>query len=232
MSDKNIRLVYSVLQKVSKDRGFVEQSFKLWHSQNDTTKAIDLDKLIAFFEQEVGLNQDEKRTFRIAFYSGKGRSLDELPIVPRILTSENLQTSNGSINQHPETESTDSLSSLSHSEYTFSVFINNLLSFAKRIDDDSLADIIDYFSDKKTLSKMKLSGMTTKSVLSWIGQDLNENINAQNMSEKDMQNIFHNVYISLCESLGPVDTDRVLSKSLDRTEKDPKTANYPSSNFI
>ncbi len=229
MIENNIRLIYTILYKVSQDRSFVEPAFRSWY-RDKSNDVLKIDDLLTYFTEEVGLNQNEKRTFRISFYSLQQQSSDNLLQVPRILLME----SNTSV-QKQENESihkTDPYSHLTDQEFIFGLFLDNLIDAAKAQDVDCVDDIIEYFLDKKVIKSMKLTPLALEQLKVWLSLQLNQRFNASSVNGKNMHSIFHHVYIALCEILGPVSADKVLNEALSKTSQNNRSNKYHPSQFL
>ncbi len=214
MSTKNEKVIFTVLRKISNDRQFIGSAFKSWWADKDQVN-FDADDLVAYFENKVGFDANEKRNFRIAFYAISTRSESDLLSVPEVLTGKAGQTTGGS-QDLPEVEKVETLKP---EEKTFQLFIEALIDHAHRMDSDTKADVIEHFQDSKVLKSMKLAKRPGSQLTTWLENDSGQRLNTETMTVKEMKAIFHQIYICFCEILGPVKADQVLNQAIAQVQQ-------------
>ena len=215
MSTKNEKVIFTVLRKISNDRQFISTAFKSWWADQDSIQ-FNADDLVAYFESKVGFDANEKRNFRIAFYAISSRNEGALLEVPEVLVQNS-----GTISK-TESEAvvleTEKANLLSPQESTFQLFLDALIDKARSMDADAESDLIEHFQDAKVMKKMKLSKRPASQLNQWLNKNSSQPLDTQSMSVKEMQSMFHQVYICFCETLGPVKADQVLNQAITKVE--------------
>ncbi len=215
MSSKNEKVLYTVLRKISNDRQFIIDAFRNW-SKDQKDLSFEADDLVEYFESKIGFDANEKRNFRIAFYAINSREESALSDVPELLKNAEMSTQklNGDVSA-----AVPKASNLKPEEKTFQAFLGVLLDLSKRHDADADVDMIDHFQDRKSLKAMKLGKKAESQLNRWIDAGMNQPFQTESLAVNEMKALFHQVYISLCESLGPVKADQVLNQSIGKVEQ-------------
>lgn len=217
MSNKKERVVFTALSKISKDRNFVYLAYQKWAESKDQIE-FKADSVVEFLEKSVGLNPNEKRNFRIALYALSARSENELLQVPDVLITGDSLSAGTSTTSNKE-HHTKTVSSLSPEELGFQALFESLVTESSAADEDALDDLAEHFQDKKTIKEMKLSKPTMRKLSTWASNESRQEIDPGAFTLKDMKSIIHQAYICVCETLGPVKADRVLSMAMNKASK-------------
>jgi|GEM_PF-3656508 len=215
MSTKNEKVIFTVLRKISNDRQFISTAFKSWWADQDKVE-FNADDLVSYFESQVGFDANEKRNFRIAFYAISSHNEGALLKVPEVLVKKPGSVSESESEAAIETEK---VSSLTPQETTFQAFLEALVEQSRNMDADAETDIIEYFQDAKVIKKMKFSKSSSDQLNQWLNSNSSRVLDTQSMSLKEMKSMFHQVYICLCETLGPVKADQVLNQAIAKVEQ-------------
>lgn len=214
MSTKNEKIIFTVLRKISNDRQFIATAFKNWWKDRQEIQ-FNGDELVAYFESKIGFDANEKRNFRIAFYAISTRNESDLLKVPEVLMGESGTATNTESEKVLETEN---VSTLSPEENTFQLFLEALIDYSNSKDADAESDLIEHFQDARVLKEMKLSKSSISQLNLWLNKNSSQRLDTQSMSIKEMKSMFHQVYISMCETLGPVKADQVLNQAITKVE--------------
>ena len=224
MSTQNEKLLFTVLRKSMSDRSMVHDAFKTWFAHKDQIP-FEVDDVIAFLDRKLGLDADEKRNLRIAFYSVKNRGNSSLEEIPEVLTTA------GAVDTNTETD----LASIPNKkanprDQVFLSLISEMMQLGKSQSSEVVEDIGDHFDDPKLMKKMKISQPAKTQIGHWLSSNLQTQMKCADLSDDDLKKIFHEMYVAFCESLGPVETDSILNKAVSKV--DNAGYGFPVTHFI
>lgn len=83
----------------------------------------------------------------------------------------------------------------------------------------------------KELRSLDISSTAEQIISAWAG-DLRGQVNSYGMSKNDIAEVLHSIYVWCCETLGPVDTDRVFGQIMREADQLPEAVQFPPRSLL
>lgn len=198
----NQRIVFAGLARMSDDRNMIKSAFSHWHDKYSTVP-LDVFEVVAELVEYLGLGVNEKKGLMIGLHSASSRLYDDLkPVPPYILPQQN--TSLSADESAAEEEGLDSLPA--HLQVT-ARYLQLVSQYIKRADASTHRELV------KAVADEGLSSMPDV-VANWASDGLNAIQFDPTVSVEECQDLAHQMYVLVCDFLGPVESDIIVNKAI------------------
>ena len=233
--EHNRRAVYSALSRTFDDRMLIQQCYQVWEQYFSKSTIFRVTKFIDGLVKTVGLVNEQRRNLSIALYADLARSELELPEVPTILRSGTHrpapeQATPSPINGKPAPDQAGAPSTKSPSAVVFAHLVNAMVERVGKMDASHIPELIQALRDNGA-GIQNNPGLHAK-LLRWADQHFDPAFSPAVVAENIMTDFVHAVYLSVCEVVGPVQADRILSAARTSAEALPEAASYPPGQLL
>ena len=203
--EHNRRAVYTALSGVCSDRLLLERAFAFWETNFAAQAVFRVAQYIDGLMQQVGLNQEQRRALSIALYSALNKQDRELAEVPAMFRG----AAPAAAAPSTATEGTAARASVatvaSTQETIFAAILSGIVEGVARAGktDDLTASLED--------ARVRFSDGAKVVIGEWLERGLaGADRVAARVPDLHHAMVLNQVYVALCDAVGPVLADRIL----------------------
>lgn len=227
--EHNRRAVYSALSRTFDDRMLIQQCYGLWEQYFSKSTIFRVTKFIDGLVKTVGLVNEQRRNLSIALYADLARSELDLPEVPKMLRAGTQHpaaehATRAPINGKTTLQEASAPSPKSPSAVVFAHLVNAMVERVGKMDASHIPELVQALRDNAA-GIQDNSGVHAK-LLRWADEHFDPAFSPAVVAESSMTDFVHAVYLSVCEVVGPVQADKILSAARTSAEALPEAANY------
>ncbi len=232
-AEHNARAVYSACLRTFEDnRALLREALQYWFENFATTTSFRATLFIDGLMQHIGMTDAQRRSLSVALYSALGQPTQSLPPVPDSLRPTSATALAASVATAPTRSApTPAPSSAparptpnrSASAVVFGYCAQHIIDELRKRD-GALEDF------SATLRELAATGDLPDNlqvaVEDWIRSGFAAEQCPGQFATQGLRQCLNAMYIALCEVLGPVATDRVLSRAIHAAEELPEAVSF------
>lgn len=209
----NRKAVYSALARTFDDRMLVQQSFDYWEQQFSQRKMFRVSKFVEELVTNVGLLDEQRRKLSVALFADLARDESELPEVPKVVQD----AASPKTDEAVTSSASEPVNRGDSATVVFSYLLTRMVEQVSKKDPALLRDL--KASVKEMLSEHCPEEPVRTLVGRWAEDEFEPSLMPTGVAQSTMPQVVHLMYVSLCETLGPSQADRVLSRAKSAAEQ-------------
>lgn len=240
--EHNSRAVYSALLRTFEDnRGLLRESLQYWFDHFGQPGSFRATQFIDGLMQHVGMTDVQRRSLSVALYSALGQPTQALPSVPdslrpgaaadRMVSAALAGNGAGAPRSAGLGRSAAATPAAlmraaparAASAVVFSRVVGQIVEELRRRS-GALAEFTEALID--TADSTDLPNNLRDALVTWVQSHFSEDACPDEFPVGGLRQCLNAIYIAMCEVLGPVATDRVLSKAIHAAEELPEAASF------
>lgn len=205
----NQRVIYAALSRMTDDRSVIKSAYQFWQG-NLSAKPFDIIESVTELVNYLGLSGQEKKVLMVSMHAASNKLIDELAQVPAVISEENPGSA-----QMAATPTNDNNTQTSSKSPQYEVIEFYLQQFVQNIRKVDPSDFTDF---RTTIAKEGVEGVTAtinNALIQWAKDGFSNLSLAADISQADCKTIAHQLYLLATEFIGPMETDNVVTKSID-----------------
>lgn len=214
-SQLNQRIVYAGLTRMSSDRNAIKSAFEHWNKRNSETP-LDIFEVVDLVGAFLGIEVSEKKALTLGLHTAASELYQDLKPVPAyILGEQNDGDISSKADSQPITVSTQAAHLVVTSRYLQSVSLQ-----IKRNDGATHKELVDAVADEGLLKAL------SSEVSDWAADNLNVIKLRDATSIEQCQELAHEFYVLVCDFIGPVETDGIVSNTISDLSKSSEARDF------
>jgi len=217
MSDENNKIVYAALSRMSADREVIKQAYQSWQAAF-AGKALDVFEVVDHIESFLGLDTAEKKVLMMSLHSAASGGGANLKDVPGFITGEAGAAGGG--DAEPAVSVKEPVVALSE------IYFNKMTSGVARKSSKHKAELLEILDEEGLPG---VAGSISNAIKRLDDTDINL---PKGLSEDDCKALCHEVYMLVCDVVGPQDADDLSYKAVNAMLEANESSRYDPKNLI
>lgn len=219
MSDENNKIVYTALSRMSVDREVIKQAYQSWQTAF-AGKPLEVFEVVDHIESFLGLDTGEKKVLMMSLHSAVSGGGANLKDVPGFISGAGGALTSSAVSEVPAVSVKEPVVTLAQ------IYFNAMTAGVAKKGSKFKIELLEILADEG------LPGMGSGASKAIKRMDDTDIDLPKGLSEDDCKALCHEVYMLVCDVVGPQDADDLSYKAVNAMLEANESSRYDPKNLI